>query len=74
TINNDGAEKNEEWFDNHEPIKDVDDDISDLEDYLIQKDPPNYSNEDEERSKERRCKLLGIPYVKPPTCKSKKFK
>nr|GEZ09443.1 hypothetical protein [Tanacetum cinerariifolium] len=54
-------------------MKDDDDDIRDLEDYLIQKDPPYYVNEDEERSKERRCKLLGIPYVKPPTCKSKKL-
>ncbi|GJV93571.1 hypothetical protein Tco_1541384 [Tanacetum coccineum] len=52
---------------------DEDDDIGDLEDYLIQKDPPYYVNKEEERSKERRCKLLGIPYVKPPTCKSEKF-
>ncbi|GJX97814.1 hypothetical protein Tco_0353612 [Tanacetum coccineum] len=35
--------------------------------------PPYYVNEEEERSKKRRCKLLGIPYVKPPTCKSEKF-
>ncbi|GJU99178.1 hypothetical protein Tco_1328449 [Tanacetum coccineum] len=65
---------NEEWFDEHELMKDDDDDIDDLEDYLIQKDPPYYVNKEEERSKERRCKLLGIPYVKPPTCKPKKFK
>nr|GEU68923.1 hypothetical protein [Tanacetum cinerariifolium] len=50
------------WFDKHELIGDNDDDIGDLEDYLIQKDPPYYINEEEEeRSKERRCKLLGIP-------------
>ncbi|GJT80794.1 hypothetical protein Tco_1055136 [Tanacetum coccineum] len=54
------------WFDKHELMKDDDDDIGDLEDYLIQKDPPYYVNEEEERSKERRCKLLKIPYVKPP--------
>ncbi|GKD52803.1 hypothetical protein Tco_1286190 [Tanacetum coccineum] len=59
------------WFDKHEFMGDDDDDIGDLEDCLIQKDPPYYVNEEEERSKERRCKLLGIPYVKPPTCKSK---
>nr|GEW47398.1 hypothetical protein [Tanacetum cinerariifolium] len=61
------------WFDKHELMKDEDDDISDFEDYLIQKDPLYYVNEEDERSKERRCKLLGIPYVKPPTCKMEKF-
>ncbi|GJY78720.1 hypothetical protein Tco_0484521 [Tanacetum coccineum] len=60
----------EGWFDEHKLIEDDNDDTSDLEDYLIQKDTPYYVNEDEERSKERRCKLLGIPYVKPPTCKT----
>ncbi|GJZ93637.1 hypothetical protein Tco_0665840 [Tanacetum coccineum] len=49
------------WFDEHELMGDNDDDIGYLEDYLIQKDPPYYVNEDEERSKERRCKLLGVP-------------
>ncbi|GJZ36132.1 hypothetical protein Tco_0581949 [Tanacetum coccineum] len=73
TINDNGAQKNDEWFDNHEPIEDDDDDIEDLEDYLIQKDPPYYVNEDTKRSKERRCKLHRIPYVEPPTCKSEKF-
>nr|GEY25662.1 hypothetical protein [Tanacetum cinerariifolium] len=62
------------WFDEHELMGDDDDDIGDLGDYFIQKDPPYYDNEEEERSKERRCKLLGIPYVKPPTCKLEKFK
>ncbi|GKA58276.1 hypothetical protein Tco_0757464, partial [Tanacetum coccineum] len=62
------------WFDEHKLIGDDDDDICYLADYLIQKDPPYYVNEDEERSKERRCKLLGVPYVKPPTCKTEKFK
>ncbi|GJW60776.1 hypothetical protein Tco_0110111 [Tanacetum coccineum] len=66
-----------EWkkgrFDKHELIGDDGDKIGDLEDHLIQKDPPYYVNEEEERSKERRCKLLGIPYVKPPTSKSEKF-
>ncbi|GJU20391.1 hypothetical protein Tco_1153733 [Tanacetum coccineum] len=67
------AKKKQEWLDKHELVEDDDDDISDLEDYLIQKDPPYYVNEEEERSKERRCKLFGIPYVKPPTCKTEKF-
>ncbi|GJY27305.1 hypothetical protein Tco_0402031 [Tanacetum coccineum] len=64
---------NNEQFDEHELIVNDDDDIGDLEDYLIRKDPPYYVNEEEERSKERRCKLLRIPYVKSPTCKSDKF-
>ncbi|GKA65374.1 hypothetical protein Tco_0765081 [Tanacetum coccineum] len=54
-------------------IGDDDDDIGDLEDYLIRKVLPYYVNEEEERSKEKRCKLLRIPYVKPPTCKLEKF-
>nr|GEV33422.1 hypothetical protein [Tanacetum cinerariifolium] len=66
-------QEEQRWFDEHEFMGKDDDDINDLEDYLIQKDPPYYVNEEEERSKERRCKLHGIPYVKPPTCKSKKF-
>ncbi|GKF69163.1 hypothetical protein Tco_0202220 [Tanacetum coccineum] len=61
------------WFDKDELIGDNDDDISYFEDYLIQKDPPYNVNKDEERSKERICKLLRIPYVKPPTCNTKKF-
>ncbi|GJR73371.1 hypothetical protein Tco_0085736 [Tanacetum coccineum] len=75
TTNDDNAvQVDHEWFDNHEPMDDNDDDIGDLEHYLIQKDHPYYVNEDEEGSMEIRCKLFGIPYVKPPTCKSKKFK
>ncbi|GJR47988.1 hypothetical protein Tco_1316091 [Tanacetum coccineum] len=61
------------WFDEHEFMGDDDDDTSYLEDYLIKKDPHYYVNEEEERSKERRCELLGVPYIKPPTCKTKKF-
>ncbi|GJR29115.1 hypothetical protein Tco_1105347 [Tanacetum coccineum] len=74
-IFNDHAVTNNDYgqFDEHELMEDDNDDIGNLEDYLIQKDPHYYVNE-EERSKERRCKLLGIPYVKPPTCKSEKFK
>ncbi|GJX42686.1 ribonuclease H-like domain-containing protein [Tanacetum coccineum] len=52
------------WFDEHELMEDDDDDISDLEDYLIQKDPPYYVNEEEERSKERRCKIEKFEVVK----------
>ncbi|GJR24666.1 hypothetical protein Tco_0973193 [Tanacetum coccineum] len=73
TNNHCETQKDEEWFDEHELMGDDDDDIGDLEDYLIQKDHPYYVNEEEERSKERICKLLRIPYVKPPTCKSEKF-
>ncbi|GJW93600.1 hypothetical protein Tco_0173272 [Tanacetum coccineum] len=59
--------------DEKEPKGDNDDDIGDVGDYLILNEGPYYVNEEEERSKERRCKLLGIPYMKPPTCKSKNF-
>ncbi|GKC85595.1 hypothetical protein Tco_1141312, partial [Tanacetum coccineum] len=73
TNNDYETQKNEGWFDEHELMDDDDDDIGDLEDYLIQKHPSYYVNEEEERSKERRCKLHRIPYVKLPTCKSEKF-
>ncbi|GJR52214.1 hypothetical protein Tco_1402735 [Tanacetum coccineum] len=55
TSDDDAVQADHEWFDNHELKKDNDDDNGDLEDYLIQKDPPYYVNEKEERSKERRC-------------------
>nr|GEU58946.1 C2 calcium/lipid-binding domain, CaLB [Tanacetum cinerariifolium] len=75
TNNDYETQENKGFFDEHKLIRDDDDDIGDLEDYLIQKDPPYYVNEEEEeRSKKRRCKLHRIPYGKPPTCKSKKFK
>ncbi|GKD68309.1 hypothetical protein Tco_1322399 [Tanacetum coccineum] len=54
-INNDyETQKDEGWFDEHELMEDDDDNIGDLKDYLIQKDPPYYINKEEERSKERR--------------------
>ncbi|GKE10659.1 hypothetical protein Tco_1414210, partial [Tanacetum coccineum] len=37
---NDAIQANQEWFDDHEPIEDDDDDIRDLDDYLIPKDAP----------------------------------
>ncbi|GJZ61017.1 hypothetical protein Tco_0617154, partial [Tanacetum coccineum] len=67
------TQKDEGWFDERELMGDDDDDIGDLEYYLIRKDPPYYVNEEEEKSKEKRGKLLRIPYMKPPTCKSEKF-
>ncbi|GJR08443.1 hypothetical protein Tco_0791095 [Tanacetum coccineum] len=33
----------------------------------------NARRDKEEKSKERRCELLGVPYLKPPTCKREKF-
>ncbi|GKA68985.1 hypothetical protein Tco_0775049, partial [Tanacetum coccineum] len=60
-------------IDSHEPMHDNDDDIMDLDDYLIQQDVSYYINEEEEIFKERKSKLLGMPYEKPPTFKSKKF-
>ncbi|GJZ37076.1 hypothetical protein Tco_0583267 [Tanacetum coccineum] len=74
-INNDyETQTDERRFDDHKLMRDDDVDIGDLEEYLIRKDPPYYVNEEEERYKERRCKLFGIPYVKPSTCKLEKFK
>ncbi|GJV64766.1 hypothetical protein Tco_1475594 [Tanacetum coccineum] len=54
-------------------MEDDDDDIGDLDDYLIPNNASYYVDEDEERFKERRSKLLGISYEKPPTIKSEKF-
>ncbi|GKE68250.1 hypothetical protein Tco_1526322, partial [Tanacetum coccineum] len=73
---NDAIQANQERFDDHEPMEDDDDDddIGDLDDYLIPQDASYYVDEEEERFKERKNKLLGIPYEKPPTFKSKKFK
>ncbi|GJU10453.1 hypothetical protein Tco_1132849 [Tanacetum coccineum] len=53
---------------------DDDDDIDELEDYSIQKDPPYYVQLKKKNIQGRRCKLLGIPYMNPPTYKSEKFK
>ncbi|GJU68442.1 hypothetical protein Tco_1254701 [Tanacetum coccineum] len=72
---NDAIQENQEWFDDHEPMEDYDDDddIGDLDDYLILNDAPYYVDEEEEGFKDIMSKLLGIPYKKPPTFKSKKF-
>nr|GEX93095.1 hypothetical protein [Tanacetum cinerariifolium] len=67
TNNDYETQENEGWFDEDNLMGNDDDDIGDLEDSLIRKDPLYYVNEEEKRSKEGRCKLLGIPYGKPPT-------
>ncbi|GJX85761.1 hypothetical protein Tco_0336535 [Tanacetum coccineum] len=54
-------------------MEDDDDDISDLDDYLIPNDASCYVDEEDERFKERKSKLLGIPYEKPPTFKFEKL-
>ncbi|GJZ09492.1 hypothetical protein Tco_0543775 [Tanacetum coccineum] len=59
---NDAIQANQEWFDDHELMKDDDDDIRDLDNNLISKG-----------FKERKSKLIGIPYEKPPTFKSENF-
>nr|GEU40461.1 retrovirus-related Pol polyprotein from transposon TNT 1-94 [Tanacetum cinerariifolium] len=71
--NDDAIQGDHEWFDEHKPMED-DDDIDDLDDYLIMNYASYFVDEEKERSKERRCKLLGIPYVKPLACKYEKFK
>nr|GEW39535.1 hypothetical protein [Tanacetum cinerariifolium] len=57
-----------------EPQINNNDNMGSLKHYLVQKDPPYFVNEEEEKSKERKCMLLGIPYVKPPTYKIERFK
>ncbi|GKD49282.1 hypothetical protein Tco_1278258 [Tanacetum coccineum] len=69
---NDAIKANQELFNDHEPMED-DDDIGNLDDYLIPNDASYYVDEEEKRFKERRSKLLGIPYMNPPTFKSKTF-
>ncbi|GKB19939.1 hypothetical protein Tco_0853862 [Tanacetum coccineum] len=74
---NDAIQVDQELFDDHEPMyddDDDDDDIIDLEDYLIRQDASYYVDEEKERFKERKSKLLRMPYEKPPTFKSEKFK
>ncbi|GJZ05868.1 hypothetical protein Tco_0539661, partial [Tanacetum coccineum] len=44
TNNDYETQENEGWFDEHKLTKDDDDDVGDLEDYLIHKDPPYYVN------------------------------
>nr|GEY97592.1 zinc finger, CCHC-type [Tanacetum cinerariifolium] len=56
-----------------EPQRNNNDNMGSLEHYLVQKDPPYFVNEEEEKSKERKCMLLGIPYVKPPIYKIERF-
>nr|GEX95754.1 importin-beta domain, armadillo-type fold protein [Tanacetum cinerariifolium] len=71
---NDAIQANQEWFDDHDPMEDDDDNIRVLDNYLISQFAYYYVDEKEEGFKERKCKLLGIPYKKPPTFKSEKFK
>nr|GEZ43477.1 putative reverse transcriptase domain-containing protein [Tanacetum cinerariifolium] len=72
-VDHNETQEEQGWFDEHELMGDDNDDISYLEDYLIQKDPPYYVDKDEERSKQKGCKLLVVPYIKPPTYKTEKF-
>ncbi|GKB05719.1 hypothetical protein Tco_0833914 [Tanacetum coccineum] len=72
---NDHTTKNDDndVQDKMELNKDKDDDVGYLDDYLFHGNAPFIINEEEERSKERRCKLLGIPFTKPPACKMERF-
>ncbi|GJY44964.1 hypothetical protein Tco_0433177 [Tanacetum coccineum] len=69
---NDAIQVDQERFDNHKLMED-DDDIMDLDDYLIRQNASYYVVEEEERFEERKSKLLGMPYEKPPTFKLEKF-
>ncbi|GJX60800.1 hypothetical protein Tco_0292190 [Tanacetum coccineum] len=48
TNNDYETQENEGWVDEHKLMGDDYDDVDDLEDYLIHKDPPYYVNEEEE--------------------------
>ncbi|GJU20888.1 hypothetical protein Tco_1154230 [Tanacetum coccineum] len=54
TNNNDEIQENRECFDEHEPMED-NNDIGELDDYFIRNDASFIVDEEEERSKERRC-------------------
>ncbi|GKA74277.1 hypothetical protein Tco_0780579, partial [Tanacetum coccineum] len=60
-FNNARKDEGETIRDDAELEEDHNSDMEYLENYLIQKDPPYYVNGEEEKSKERRCKPLGIP-------------
>ncbi|GJS94806.1 hypothetical protein Tco_0801774 [Tanacetum coccineum] len=49
--------------------KDADDDVGYVDDYLVHGNAPFINDKEEERTKKRRCKLLGILFTKPPACK-----
>ncbi|GKA31017.1 hypothetical protein Tco_0717322 [Tanacetum coccineum] len=51
--NDDAIQVDQEWFASHEPMPD-DDDIMDLEDYLIRQDVSYYVDEEDERFKEKK--------------------
>ncbi|GKC34512.1 retrovirus-related pol polyprotein from transposon TNT 1-94 [Tanacetum coccineum] len=50
--------------DKKELNEDEDDEIGYLDDYLVRDDAPFIINEEDEKFEERRCKLLGTPYIK----------
>nr|GEU77666.1 hypothetical protein [Tanacetum cinerariifolium] len=58
--NNDAIQVDQERINSHEPMQD-DDDIMDLDDYLIVQNASYYVDGEEERFKERKRKLLGMP-------------
>ncbi|GKC28213.1 hypothetical protein Tco_1035507 [Tanacetum coccineum] len=51
---------NEETIQDEKEPKDYDNDIRDLDDYLVQKDAPYYANEEEEQYKERRNLTIAL--------------
>ncbi|GJU07231.1 hypothetical protein Tco_1123661 [Tanacetum coccineum] len=72
---NDHTTKNEDKIvqDEMELNNDEDDNMGYLDDHLVRGNAPFIINKKEERFKERRCKPLGIPFTKPPACKTKRF-
>nr|GEW25094.1 hypothetical protein [Tanacetum cinerariifolium] len=56
-----------------EPKEDNGDDIGDLDDYLLRNNAPFVIDEEEDLYKERRWKVLGIPYKILSMCNSEKF-
>nr|GEY72016.1 hypothetical protein [Tanacetum cinerariifolium] len=58
----------EEWCDQEKDVQDENEDVRDLDDYLVRGEA-QFNKDDKTR-----CKLLGIPYAKPPACKTERFK
>ncbi|GJY24558.1 hypothetical protein Tco_0398216 [Tanacetum coccineum] len=53
TNDDDAVQADQGWFDNHEAMEDNDDDIRDLDDYLVHNDAPFIVEEEDGSSKER---------------------
>ncbi|GKC57092.1 hypothetical protein Tco_1084690, partial [Tanacetum coccineum] len=72
---NDHTTKDEDKIvrDEIELNNDEDDDMGHLDDHLVHENEPFIINKKEEGFNEQRCKPLGIPFTRPPACKTERF-